>query len=150
MPDSTVPLWLAVPPHLPQSETLRVPRSLVNQLLHLAQLHPIRASWGIISAHDGLPTRCHLLGEDLRLIDATLRTTVDALAQVGECLWAAFRTDPDQVCRPTPSELECFGTSLFLTISLGIQGVLQLRGWRTDQLPKILELEIEVREYTIR
>ena len=128
-----------------QTETLLLPRPLVNQLLHAAQLHPLQTHWGIIAAHDGNPGDCHSLGQGIRPTKQAIRAMLDSLAENREKLWAVYRSDPDAAAAPTAAELALFGTPLFLTVSLATKGVLQLKGWRLDS-PGVLELGIAIRE----
>ncbi|MGH8400918.1 MAG: hypothetical protein ACRESU_07435 [Gammaproteobacteria bacterium] len=123
---------------------LKLPRPLVNQLLHIAQTAPAGTSWGIIGARDTMPTHCY----PLELLDVTAIAAVQRkLESRNEIIFAWYRVDSSGIKAPAVSELEVAGVSapLLLGISLGTKGVLQLRGWRIEG-QQLAELGIRISE----
>jgi hypothetical protein len=123
---------------------LRLPRPLVNQLLHIAQTAPAGVQWGIIGERGHVPVRCYPIEKlDANSIAAAQRR----LGQQGETLYALYRTDSGAARVPDLSEIEAFGikTSLLIGVSLGTKGVLQLHGWQIEAGHQV-ELEIGISE----
>ncbi len=141
---SLVPAWPIVKTGLPP-ETLLLPRLLVNQLLHQAQSSHTQMTWGIIAALDDMPGHCYPLAQNHYPAEERISVALKMLAHRGERLWAVYRTDSGEASAPAPAELTPFGARLFLAISLGTKGVLQLAGWRMDN-SGILELEVAICE----
>jgi len=129
----------------PQTNTLHLPRPLVNQLLHAAQLHPGRAHWGVISRGDAPPDRCDALGQTPQDVSSALTDLVARIAKAGRQAWALYYCDPAAPSAPDVQPLPQFGIPLLLTVSLGTKGVLQLRAWRMTAAPP-QELEVGIRE----
>lgn len=95
--------------------TISLPRSMVLRLLHLAQQ----------GANSGFITR--LQGGELRIrpIQPGEGFTAD-----GETPFAFYRSSAQT--QPEAKDMEAWQsvTPLFLSVSVGTKGVLQLRGWR--------------------
>ena len=89
--------------------SVTLPRHLVLKLLHLAQVKP--GAGLIVRTHDG----------GLTLADLTDDTATD--------VYAFYRTAPRAA--PTPDDVARWRgrTRLFLGVSVGTKGVLELRGW---------------------
>jgi hypothetical protein len=127
-------------------ESVSLPRTLVNQLLHSAQLHISQVQWGIISAQAGNPAHCYALNDGLMPEVRTYRALCATLNQGREQPWALYRLTSRDLAAPDTTELERMLIPRLLDISLGIQGVLQLRGWRVES-GKLLELEVNIHEH---
>ena len=110
-------------------DTLQLPRSLVNHLLHLAQIAPGGRLAGLIGARDGLPRSFHATAVNA---DAGSRASaLEALCPQGETLFAILSSHPDSPAEPTDGELadpDHPDTPRFI-ISLNTKGVLELRGF---------------------
>jgi [CysO sulfur-carrier protein]-S-L-cysteine hydrolase len=124
---------------------LDLPRPLVNQLLHAAQLHTTQVHWGIISSHAGNPEHCYVLNQGLPLEARAYHALCEKLTQDREQIWALYCSTTGEIVAPNSSELEWMKIPRFLGISLGIKGVLQLRGWRIES-GHLQELEVNIRE----
>jgi [CysO sulfur-carrier protein]-S-L-cysteine hydrolase len=121
---------------------LRLPRPLINQLLHIAQSAPAGIQWGFIGARGQVPAHCYPIE---KLDTNGIAAAQHKLDQLGEALYALYRVDSGAARVPDLSEIEAFGikTSFLLGISLGTKGVLQLRGWRvTGQQLSALDIGI--------
>ena len=111
-------------------DTLQLPRSLVNHLLHLAQIAPGGRMAGLIGARGGLPRSFHATAANA---DAASRASaLEALRIQGETLLAILSSHPDSPAEPTDREFadpELPDTPRFI-ISLNTKGVLELRGFQ--------------------
>ncbi|MFI4968132.1 MAG: hypothetical protein ACHQAU_05335 [Gammaproteobacteria bacterium] len=98
---------------------ISLPRSMVLRLLHLAQQ----------GAGTGLITR--LADGELKI--HPLRPGSAPPDPDGETLFAFYRTSAQT--QPETQDIEAWQsvTPLFLSVSVGIKGVLQLRGWRAAE-----------------
>lgn len=96
-----------------------LPRGMVLRLLHQAQLGD---GAGLILQRQGG-------GFGIRAMPAT---AMEPELREGETVFAFYRTAAQT--EPQPHDLSRWSdfTSLFLSVSVGTKGVLQLRGWRTD------------------
>lgn len=94
---------------------ISLPRSLVLRLLHLAQL----------GANSGFITRLPDGALRIRPIQPGGSFTAD-----GETPFAFYRSSAQTQPEATDMEAWQSVTPLFLSVSVGIKGVLQLRGWR--------------------
>ncbi|HEX5339443.1 MAG TPA: hypothetical protein VFX47_01020 [Gammaproteobacteria bacterium] len=134
-----------MPPVKETTPALHLPRPLVNKLLHIAQSSPTTTAWGMIGARDHVPVHCY----PMERLDADSHAAAQhRLEQRGETLFAMYRADHGETCTTNLSELDALGirTPLSLGISLGIKGVLQLRGWRIEAGQTVM-LEIGISEF---
>ena len=119
--------------------TVRLSRSLVNQLLHHAQQSPGEEVCGLIGASDGVPLRCYpianvattprcLFAMDPAQQIAALR----AMREQSETLFAIYHSHPDSPPLPSATDLAQanYPEALYLIISLQTRGVLEMRGFR--------------------
>ena len=128
-----------------EDEHINLPRTLVNQLLHAAQQHPSQVYWGIISGHDGNPEHCHALNEGPQPRMQVYSMLRETLTQDREQAWALYCSTTREIVAPNSSELERMKIPRFLGISLGTQGVLQLRGWQVED-SQLREREVMIHE----
>jgi proteasome lid subunit RPN8/RPN11 len=121
------------------SEPVSLPRHLVNQLLHCAQLSPDAEVCGLVGGKDGVPTTCYPIPNvaappDCRfLLDPRQQIEVmRTLRDKGETLFAIFHSHPAAPAEPSATDLEqaAYPDALYLIVSLNTQGVLELRGFR--------------------
>lgn len=122
-----------------------VPRTLVNKLLHVAQLHPSQVRWGIVSGHADNPEHIHQLNSSLYSKTWSHGVLQAIQKGVGKQVWALYCLAPGEIQVPHLNELERVKASRFLGISLGTKGVLQLRGWLVDG-DHLRELAVTIRE----
>lgn len=121
--------------------TVHLPRQLVNRLLHLAQESPECEVCGLISAKEGIPEQFHpvrnVAGDPARhfLLDAGEQIAVlRMLRERGEELFGIFHSHPDAPAFPSAEDVDMAGypDALYLIVSLGTKGVLELRGFRLE------------------
>ena len=133
-------------------ETVQIPRTLVNQLLHQAQLSPSQEVCGLVGQRGGL-SECYPI-ENVAT-DASVLFALNASEQL-----AAFQEHgakrPDTVSLytthtpsspPVPSDIDIeeanYSEALYLIISLNTKGVLEMRGfYLSDGNPQEVELII--------
>ena len=117
---------------------VRLPRTIVNQLLHLAQKSPEEEICGLISRdRDGFK-RCYPVANtahdkkrffalDSREQIAAMRT----MREHGEELAAIYHSHPDAPPLPSLDDIvqHEYPDVLYLIVSLGTKGVLEMRGF---------------------
>jgi len=108
---------------------------------------------GLIAARDGVPLRCYPVANASTA--PTRRFTMDPAAQIdamrhmrerGETLFAIYHSHPSASALPSSLDLEEaeYPEALYLIISLGTEGVLEMRGFRfKDGTAQPVELEME-------
>jgi proteasome lid subunit RPN8/RPN11 len=130
---------------------IRLPRPLVNQLLHHAQSSPEAEVCGLVGARDGLPTTCYPVRniapepERRYLLDPEQHVSaLRAMRDKGEELFAIFHSHPAAPAEPSATDLElaAYPEALYLIVSLNTQGVLELRGFRIGADKKVEEVEL--------
>jgi proteasome lid subunit RPN8/RPN11 len=123
-------------------ETVHLPRTLVNRLLHLAQETPEREVCGLIAATNGIPDRCHpvcnVADDPARRFLLDAGEQIDLLRRLrenGQELFAVFHSHPAAPALPSREDVDkaAYPEALYLIVSLGTQGVLELRGFRHDE-----------------
>jgi proteasome lid subunit RPN8/RPN11 len=121
---------------------IQIPRKLANQLLHLAQLSPDLEICGLISGHNGVPSRCYPIDNDAEhpaqrfLLNASQQ--IAALADMrerGEELFAIYHSHPTAPAIPSSTDLKlaAYPDALTLIISLNTKGILEMRGFHINQ-----------------
>ena len=120
-------------------EPVRLPRPLVNELLHLAQRSPEQEICGLISGRDGAFHKCYpianVAGDRKHLFALAPKGQIDAMRRMraaGEELVAIYHSHPDAPPLPSPADIQQseYSNVLYLIISLNTEGVLELRGFR--------------------
>ncbi|MHB8534334.1 MAG: M67 family metallopeptidase [Sulfuricaulis sp.] len=117
---------------------VRLPRAIVNQLLQFAQKSPHEEICGLISRdRDGFK-KCYPVantaGDRKRFFTLDPRAQVAALRTMrerGEALAAIYHSHPDAPPLPSLTDVEQheYPEVLYLIISLGTKGVLEMRGF---------------------
>jgi proteasome lid subunit RPN8/RPN11 len=137
---------------------IRLPRPIVNQLLHLAQKSPDEEICGLISRDSRGFRQCYpvpnLAGDRKRFFALDPRAQIDAMRVMrerGEELAAIFHSHPDSPPLPSLADVEQheYPAVLYLIISLGTKGVLEMRGFRIRG-HDIEEVPISLREEPVR
>ena len=133
-------------------ESLILPRQLVNQILHQAQLSPDMEVCGLIAAKNGRPQRCipvpNVSDQPERLFAMDPKSQIDALRNMrehNEELFGIYHSHPHSPAEPSDTDLEQAGypDALYVIVSLNTKGVLEMRGFRLrDGKPEPVELEI--------
>lgn len=133
------------------NKEVRIPRRLVNQLLHYAQTSPDMEVCGLIGAKNGTPNHCYLVKNASATPDCRFQMDpheqIKAMRQMrerGEELFAVFHSHPAAPAEPSAADLEqaAYPDALYLIISLNTKGVLEMRGFRINQAHKIEEVAL--------
>lgn len=125
-----------------QNYAIDIPRTLVNQILHHVQEFPEREVCGLIGGKNGIPTQCYPVKNVARHPEC--RFLLDACEQIesmrrmrerGEELFAIFHSHPCSGAEPSAEDLQQadYPEALYLIISLGTKGVLELRAFRLGE-----------------
>ena len=120
---------------------VKLPRTLVNQLLHHAQQAEDKEVCGFISSRQGVPIHAYPVA-NIAVIPAC-RFAMDPAGQInalrlvrerGEELFAIYHSHPSSPATPSLIDLEEAGypEALYLIISLNTKGVLEVRGFRLN------------------
>ncbi|MBI3778524.1 MAG: M67 family metallopeptidase [Gammaproteobacteria bacterium] len=117
---------------------VRLPRAIVNQLLHLAQKSPEEEICGLISRDRTGFRKCYPVanaaGDRKRFFTLDPKQQIEAMRAMrerGEELAAIYHSHPDAPPLPSLADIEQheYPGVLYLIISLGTQGVLEMRGF---------------------
>ena len=134
-------------------DTVHIPRTLINQILEQAQGSSSREVCGLIAGLDGKPTRClpienadrdpthHFLLDPKQQIDA-----MRAMREQGEELFAIYHSHPDAPPLPSAEDLEqaAYPDALYVVVSLGTTGTLQLRGFHIlNKNPRAVDIIVD-------
>jgi len=123
-------------------EEIELPRPLVNQLLHCAQISPNAEVCGLIGARAGEPHTCYPVRNASDAPDVRFRLDageqISAMRQMrerGEELFAIFHSHPTSPAEPSPRDLAeaAYPEALYLIISLNTKGVLEMRGFELTE-----------------
>ncbi|QXP85253.1 Mov34/MPN/PAD-1 family protein [Methylococcus sp. Mc7] len=128
-----------------------IPRHLVNQILHLAQVSPGLEVCGLIGAAEGGRMRCYPVPnvadrpECRFLLDP--KGQIDAMRAMrerGEELFAIFHSHPTAAAVPSSVDREfaAYPEALHLIVSLNTKGVLEMRGFRIGPASALSEVEL--------
>jgi proteasome lid subunit RPN8/RPN11 len=117
---------------------VRLPRTIVNQLLHLAQKSPEEEICGLISRDSDGFKKCYPVantaGDKKRFFALDPREQIAVMRTMrehGETLAAIYHSHPDAPPLPSLADIEQheYPDLLYLIISLGTKGVLEMRGF---------------------
>lgn len=133
-------------------ETLRLPRTLVNEILTQAQHSPELEICGLIAGKDGRASRCYPVSNSAphpeRRYQMEPKGQIDAMRQMrenGEALIAIYHSHPHTPATPSATDIEeaSYPGAVYLIISLDTTGVLQISAFRIadgSAAPLALEL----------
>jgi [CysO sulfur-carrier protein]-S-L-cysteine hydrolase len=132
-------------------QPIQLPRHLVNQILHLAQLSPDHPIAGLVGAKDGQPHSCEPIaipGNVYPPATEALGPALAALAARNETLFAIFHSHPATPAEPAPDDpnYPSLPATLRLIISLNTKGVLELRAFRPGAPRTAQEIELLLTE----
>lgn len=122
-----------------KQEEFQLPRSITNQLLHLAQLSPAEEICGLIGAKNGIANTCYPVKNTAD--KPATRFQMDAEQQISsisnirdkkETLFAIYHSHPSAPATPSSidTELAAYPEALYLIISLNTKGVLEIKGFK--------------------
>ena len=128
------------------TDTLQLPRALVNHLLHVAQIAPDGRLAGLIGAKDGYAQSFH--ATDVNTNASARKAAMKALQAQGETLLAILSSHPDSPAEPSDREIADpeFPDIPRFIISLNTKGVLELRGFQRIQPLGWQEIELVLLE----
>lgn len=115
-----------------------LPRTLANQLLHLAQISPDQEVCGLLAAKNGVARSCYPIANvanaPQRRFQLDPQGQIDAMRRMrekGETLFAVFHSHPTAPAQPSAEDAAqaAYPEALYLITSLNTQGVLELRGF---------------------
>lgn len=118
---------------------IAVPRKIVQNLLHHAQLTPDQEVCGLISSQNNIPLRSYPIKntadnpESFFNLDA--QQQIQAMANMrnnNEQLFAIYHSHPTAPAIPSSTDIEQanYPDALYIIISLNTKGVLELRGYK--------------------
>ncbi len=119
--------------------TIRLPRTIVNQILTQAQSSPEREICGLIGGLNGQPAHCHqvanVAGDQARLFEMDPKGQIEAMKtmrEAGEALFAIYHSHPDAPASPSARDTRDaeYPEALQLIVSLNTEGVLEMRAFR--------------------
>jgi len=116
---------------------VQLPRTLVNRLLHSAQVSPDAEVCGLVGRKGDavrLYPVANVAEDPAHLFRMDEHGQIDALRAMrerGEELFAIFHSHPEGPPTPSYTDLRESGypDTLYLIVSLGIRGVLEMRGF---------------------
>jgi len=132
--------------------TVKLPRPLVNELLHQAQLGADCEVCGLIGARDDALLHCYpvpnIASEPQQRFIMDPKAQIDALRQMrgrGEALFAIYHSHPTAPAAPSAMDRDEAGypEALYLIISLNTKGVLEMRGFYI-QAQDVVEVTLEL------
>ncbi|HFC53689.1 MAG TPA: M67 family peptidase [Gammaproteobacteria bacterium] len=122
-------------------QPVSLPRTLVNRLLGEAQRSPQAEVCGLVSSRGGRPERIHPVanvakqpGKLFRMDPEGLVDAMRRIRQGGEQLFAIYHSHPHGPAAPSATDLREaeYPEALYLIVSLGTEGVLEMRGYRLE------------------
>lgn len=120
---------------------IQIPRKIINQLLHLAQISPDLEVCGLIGAKNGLPCSCYPvknIAEHPQLsfqLDAAQQISAMAkMREQDEQLFAIYHSHPTAPATPSITDiaLSSYPNAFYLIISLNTKGILEMRCFKID------------------
>ncbi len=120
------------------SEAVRIPRPIVNQILHHAQQAQGEEICGLIGGRAGEFRHCYpvanVAGDRRHLFQMDPKGQIDAMRRMraaGEELMAIYHSHPDAPAAPSPTDIaqDEYPEALYLIVSLSTKGVLEMRGF---------------------
>ena len=128
-------------------------RQLVNKIFQYASQSPQHEVCGFISALNGSPSQLfpvrNRAGSPTRRFEMDPQEQIDAMRQIrdaGEELYAIYHSHPQGGTIPSARDIQemAYPEALYLIISLGVDGVMELGGYRFENnQPNPVALTIE-------
>ena len=136
------------------TNTFRIPRHLVNQIMRHAQQSPEAEVCGLVASRHGQPSTVYAVAnvasEPARLFTMDAPGQIEAMRQMreqGEALFAIYHSHPHAPAEPSLHDvaMAAYPEALYFIISLNTKGVLELRAWQIQQ-QTLLPVELVVEE----
>ncbi len=128
--------------------TLYIPRTLTQQLLHQAQISPNQEICGLVGGHND--TAAHVYPIDNIAESRATRFELDPKQQIaamntmrekGEQMLAIYHSHPTTSAEPSQYDIQLanYPDAVYLIISLNTKGVLEMRGFhiKSQQVKEI-------------
>jgi proteasome lid subunit RPN8/RPN11 len=121
------------------TDTVHIPRTIVNQILRQAEHAPDEEVCGLISGVRGVLKHCYpvanVAGDRRRLFEMDPGGLIDAVRRIREQqeeLLAIYHSHPSAPAMPSLADIAQheYPGVLYLIVSLGTKGVLEMRGFR--------------------
>lgn len=137
----------------PSQNTVSIPRTLVNQMLHHAQQSPEQEVCGLIGARNNKAASCYPISNiaDNQTFRYELdpKQHLDAMRKMrteGEDLFAIYHSHPHSQARPSKTDIAManYPDALYLIISLNTKGVLELRGFYVTREDTAKEVQLSL------
>lgn len=143
-------------------QQVRLPRSLVNRLLALAQQSPEEEICGLISRTEPAMEHSRDMQQTARLYpidnvaaDTRRRYRLDPAQQIaalrtmrerGEALYAIYHSHPHSPPRPSATDITeaSYPEAVYLIISLDVKGVIEMRAFRLLPPDAVRELPLAI------
>ncbi|MDH5483961.1 MAG: M67 family metallopeptidase [Gammaproteobacteria bacterium] len=122
--------------------TIKLSRTLVNQLLTQAQHDADNETCGLVAAKNNIPTRIYpvsnIAGDKKHLFEMDPGGQIQAMKamrEAGEELFAIYHSHPDAPASPSATDLQqaSYRDALYLIISLNTKGVLDMRAYKIHE-----------------
>ncbi|MCH9696667.1 MAG: M67 family metallopeptidase [Gammaproteobacteria bacterium] len=133
--------------------TVSIPRPLVNQMLHHAQLSPEKEICGLIGARNSKAASCYpvrnIADNQTFRYELDPKQHLEAMRKMrseGEDLFAIYHSHPHSQARPSKTDIEManYPEALYLIISLNTKGVLELRGFYLNREETTTEVQLNL------
>ncbi len=118
-----------------------LPRTLVNRLLGAAQRSPQAEVCGLVASRGDRPEEMYpvtnVAGQPGKLFRMEPKELIDSMRRIrerGEELFAIYHSHPHGPATPSATDLREaeYPDALYLIVSLGTEGVLEMRGYRLN------------------
>jgi proteasome lid subunit RPN8/RPN11 len=134
------------------TSAVRIPRPIVNQILHHAQQAESEEICGLIGGGAGEFRHCYpvanVAGDRQHLFQLDPKGQIDAMRRMrmaGEELMAIYHSHPDAPAAPSPTDIaqDEYPEVLYLIVSLTTKGVLEMRGFSIRDR-QVIEVPIHI------
>jgi proteasome lid subunit RPN8/RPN11 len=141
-----IAMLTAMTTHVNPNAPIKLPRSLVNQLLHFAQTSPGKEVCGLIGVDRQrlyhfypIPNAAETPGDRFEMEPLTQIATLRDMRELEQNLFAIVHSHPSSSAEPSASDLIEMGypAALYLIISLNTRGVLEMRAYRLDEQSQV-------------
>jgi [CysO sulfur-carrier protein]-S-L-cysteine hydrolase len=136
-----------------KTNEIEIPRKIIQQLLHLAQLSPEIEICGLISAdQNGTPVTCFPITNSAEtphnrflMHPGQQIAAMKTIRETGQNLFAVYHSHPTTPAYPSSSDLEqhSYPDLLQLIISLNTKGLLEIRAFRIIE-KSVIELSMNL------
>ena len=134
---------------------ISLPRKLVNQLLHLAQISQEQEICGFVSKNESNEFTCHPVQniaenpENRFLMEPQSQfNSMKSMRNKDEKLFAIYHSHPTAPAIPSATDIEqaAYPDAYYLIISLNTKGVLEMRCFKLLHDENIVEINLRMNE----